>query len=385
MSTVPSREPIPSVQDVDRIVGIHPDGIGNLEITWCYYRLSAAFHARGPACANWCTFAAWASRQAGQTIRGEDLLADLERHAGKGWVLLQPVRSLWRWMLRRGLFDPETRIGRLVKDIHSPFDSFERASDAVARGNRKVFEEIGREFARYLAADPQDETSFIEFLAGLRPGEPPQGQRFLRQAFTRYWTAGSESALKRRLEMYFLANLEIGFHEQTRLQPEIQEALETPLRTAGDLGKRALRILFPASKDWWRWYRRLLCNIFGRAAKAFEQFSVALTRRVITHRMMTLAIPGGVLSLAQHLGAPPAPSLVALDLPDAAAAIEGFRPRDRNPDDCGADDWSVLAQRMYYILHLFRVYHEDPALLSAPFLPEQAERFQAGILPEGEL
>jgi hypothetical protein len=26
----------------------------------------------GP-CANWCTFATWASRQAGQTIRGEDL------------------------------------------------------------------------------------------------------------------------------------------------------------------------------------------------------------------------------------------------------------------------------------------------------------------------
>jgi hypothetical protein len=32
-----------------------------------------------------------------------------------------------------------------------PTSAFDRASDAVARGNRKVFEEIGREFARLLA------------------------------------------------------------------------------------------------------------------------------------------------------------------------------------------------------------------------------------------
>ena len=32
-----------------------------------------------------------------------------------------------------------------------PASAFDRASDAVARGNRKVFEEIGREFARLLA------------------------------------------------------------------------------------------------------------------------------------------------------------------------------------------------------------------------------------------
>ena len=32
--------------------------------------------------------------------------------------------------------------------LHTPFDAVELASDAVARGNRKVFEEIGYEFAR---------------------------------------------------------------------------------------------------------------------------------------------------------------------------------------------------------------------------------------------
>ena len=57
--------------------------------------------------------------------------------------------------------------------LHTPFDAVELASDAVARGNRKVFEEIGYEFARWLA-DPEP-----DFLDGLRPGDPPDGQRLL--------------------------------------------------------------------------------------------------------------------------------------------------------------------------------------------------------------
>ena len=44
----------------------------NLEITHCYSLLAAAFAARSGEGANWCTYATWASRQAGRTIRGED-------------------------------------------------------------------------------------------------------------------------------------------------------------------------------------------------------------------------------------------------------------------------------------------------------------------------
>ena len=46
------------------------------------------------------------------------------------------------------------RLGRLTAGLHTPFDAFERASDAVARGNLRVFEEIGLEFARYLEECP---------------------------------------------------------------------------------------------------------------------------------------------------------------------------------------------------------------------------------------
>ena len=73
-----------------------------------------------------------------------------ERRLGDARRLLHPIATLWRRLLRRGLFDRESRLGRLTAELHTPFDAFELASDAVARGNLKVFEEIGLEFARYL-------------------------------------------------------------------------------------------------------------------------------------------------------------------------------------------------------------------------------------------
>ena len=122
-----------------------------------------------------------------------------------------------------------------MADLHTPFDAFELASDAVARGNRKVFAEIGLEFARYLhecdADAAPDSADVAAFLDGLRPGDPPDGQRYLRQAFTRYQQQRFEPDPKRRAELVVLANLEIGLHEQTRLQPEIGEALDAAATT----------------------------------------------------------------------------------------------------------------------------------------------------------
>src|SRR6187397_3315057 len=224
-----NQSPAPSVDEVRRIVAITNPVIRNLEITECYSRLAAAFAARSGEGANWCTFATWASRQAGGSIRGEDLLEHLGRTFGRGGRLLHPIRTLWRRLLRRGLFQPETRIGRLTAELHTPFDAFERASDSVARGNLKVFEEIGLEFARYLnECPPDDPAAFRRFLDGLRPGDPPDGQRYLRFAFERYERRQLKHDPKMQMELAVLANLAIGLHEQTRLQPQIREALDAP-------------------------------------------------------------------------------------------------------------------------------------------------------------
>ena len=57
--------------------------VRNLRITQCYHALSAAVAERISPGANWCTFATWASRQAGQTIRGEDFAVSSSRWPGR--------------------------------------------------------------------------------------------------------------------------------------------------------------------------------------------------------------------------------------------------------------------------------------------------------------
>jgi hypothetical protein len=54
--------------EVRQIAGLRDPVIRNLRITECYARLAAGVQSGG---ANWCTFATWASKQAGQTIRKE--------------------------------------------------------------------------------------------------------------------------------------------------------------------------------------------------------------------------------------------------------------------------------------------------------------------------
>src|SRR5215216_1003828 len=106
--------PGPTVEEVRRIVAISNPVIRNLEITQCYSRLAAEFASRSGEGANWCTYATWASRQAGRTIRGEDLRVLLEQKLEHGRWLLHPIATMWRRLLRRGLFERETRVGRVT-------------------------------------------------------------------------------------------------------------------------------------------------------------------------------------------------------------------------------------------------------------------------------
>jgi hypothetical protein len=327
-----------AVEEVGRIAGLPDPVIRNLQITECYSRLAASV-ADGRPGANWCTFATWASRQAGSTIRGEDMLDVLQRELGRDAELLHPIASFWRVLLRHGLFNRESRFARLVWRLHTPLDAFALASDAVARGNRKVFAEIGLQFARYLALD------FETFLAGL---DDPD----LRVAFT-HLEQGRATA---DAGLIVLANLEIGLHEQTRLQPEIGEALDA----AG------------APE------RPLLVRILGWP---LQRQLTRLSREAITHCLMVLSLPDAVLFLGRNLDRPMAPSANT----DLDALLARYEPVAPAPDDCGARDWSDLTQRMHYIAHLFRAYHEDAALTAPPFTPAQVERLRAGALPDGGL
>jgi hypothetical protein len=390
MLPAPAPAPQPQTVEVEAIARLADPVIRNLRITDCYHRLSLAFSAFTGPCANWCTFATWASRQAGCTIRGEDFLARLDRELSSVSALLHPVQALWRTILRLGLFHPGTPLGRAVRAIHTPFDAFERASDAVARGNRKVFEEIGLVFAHYLEACPEEAApesqAFQAFLAGLRPGTPPEGQHLLADAFPRYQRLRLETDPKVRAELVLLANLEIGLHEQTRLQPEIREAIDAGPATAEDLGQRALHELIPSAAGWWKLARSPAIALLELLARALHRFSVRITRRTITECLMVLSLPGGrVLLLGNNLADPFPEPLRDIADPDLAALIAQFEPAARAADDCGARDWSELPQRMHYIVHFFRVCQAQPALFAPPFTTEQARLIREGRVPDGSL
>jgi len=377
------------VAEVQRIAAIPDPAVRNLAITACYSRLAAAVAARTGAGANWCTYATWASRQAGRTIRGEDLSGQIELRLGAGRSLLHPVQTLWRRLLRRGLLRPETRLGRLVAEVHTPFDAVERAGAAVARGNKKVFDEIGVEFARYLAECPPDEPvespAFERFGDGLRSGDPPEGQRYLRAAFGRYQELRTVGEPGRRVELAVLANLEIGLHEQARLDPEIREALDASDATTHDLGRRALAAVFPSSERWWTAARRPATAAAGALAAGLQRGSSRLARELITESMMVLSLPGRVLLLGANIDDAFPDELRNPTERDLVELLARFEPVPPAADDCGVRDWSVYEQRMHYIAHLFRVFHLNQELASSPFTPEQLAAIARGTLPDGEL
>jgi hypothetical protein len=384
----------PTVGDVERIAVLGEPVLRNLQITQCYCELSRHFAARtGGGPANWCTFATWASKQAGQTIRKEDLRRAFERlFSGSpdaksvGNAALAAVADL---STKRG---PE-RVADAMRQALLPDCAFERASDAVARGNRKVFEEIGHEFARFLALPAADgvidPTQLASFHEGLRAGDPPDGQGYLRQAFTSYASAFREGDPKARAELTLLANLAIGWHEQTRLQPEIVEAFDSPFEEPIKLRRGLLRhLLRPRFGLALRLLAELVPGRRTRVKTALDELDrhvKQIAHEAITDVLMTISLPGRALSLGRDVPGTYPPELARIENAELRELLVRV---DRTPDTprgSGADSWSSLPDRLNYIADLFRVYQHDPTVLSDAFSAEQAAMIRSGGRPGGRL
>lgn len=367
----------------------------NLQITQCYHELAAAMAARTGIHANWCTFATWASKQAGQTIRKEDLWRALEQVVLEALVAQEAMPAIVASAQAFGSRRSEEEIQESVADVLNPLSAFDRASDAVARGNRKVFEEIGREFARFLAGCLNDATFDLErlarFCATLLPGEPPDGQQYLRQAFTHYYQAVFEGDSKARAELMLLGNIEIGLHEQTRLQPEIEDAMDAALVNRRQFRARLIKALFPY-RGWLARLRLFLLRLFDRPSPldaVLDAVWLEACRQlhlVITECLLVITFPPGVrIRLGDDLQTPFPASLQQLTLPNLRALLEKIDPTPDSTRATGAVDWAQLADRLHFIADLFRCYHESIGLFEPPFTPEQTAALKAGRLPDGRL
>jgi hypothetical protein len=389
-----ARRPFPSVSDVAAVSANGEPVLRNLQITQAYHELSVALAAHTGPTANWCTFATWASKQAGQSIRGEDLARKVEHVLGAPGGL-QEAWFKRQWRARRLGPASEARVLRAaMRQAFPAGDVLRRVADAVARGNKKVFEEIGREFARFLEVlqdhPAPDPAQIDRFARGLRPGGPPDGQDLLAGAFASYGRALCETDAKARAELMLLANLRAGLHEQIRLQPEIVEALEAPVADPGALKERLTDVLLghadrPAN------LRMRPSLLLGRSA-VVEAVSVELAadfrrrvRSLITEELMTLELPSGRLRLGSDVPAPFPGSLQTIENAELLSLLNAIDPTPDSRRESAAEDWGDLDDRIHFIADLFRAGQEDPSLFAAPYTPEQAEAISSGRIPSGRL
>ncbi len=381
--------------EVGRIAELDTPVLRNVQITQSYFELSAALARRFGSGANWCTFATWASKQAGQTMRKEDLSRALEQAMTDTPAAREAAAELTALIRLKDPKKDATAVRKLIWEALNPGAAMERASDAVGRGNQKVYAEIGRAFAGFIescADDPApDPDKIARFCDTLRDGDPPDGQRYLRRAFTHYYQALFAAEPKARAEWLLLANLEIGFHEQTRLQPEIAEALEASVIDPNQFTRRLLSALFPHS-SWIVYAGLLLMRLVGSRTQldlVSERFFTEIRhriRRFLTDHLMVLCFPKGQrLRLGEDLQAAFPENLRHLANPELLALLQQIDPTPDSLHNTGAVDWADLKERIHFIADMFRCYHESADLLEPPFSAEQVAEMKAGNVPAGEL
>jgi hypothetical protein len=375
---------VPSVADVEAIGACASPILRNLRITQAYHELTTATAAMLGSGANWCTFATWASKQAGQTIRGEDLGRKIEEAFATSaavHVVVARIRDLRR---AAGRAVDATTVLSALRDACAPLLSIARVADAVARGNKKVFDEIGAEFARFVTIPRSrgDDAVVEGFLGRFRPGDPPEGQRLLAGAFRDYHRARRLTDPKTRAQRMFLANVRIGLHEQTRLQPEIADALNAPVPDPVAVGRHLSEKLLPGQLARVPGSQRMLAEVSGRLLEPLR----AVVRRVVTEELMMFTLPDGrTLRLGTDLTGSFPEHLAKLDDPEAVAFMRAVDPTSDSLRGSGAEDWADLADRIHMLLDLFRQQHENAALFQPPFTTEQVQAIAVGRTPDGSL
>lgn len=384
---------IPTVENVARIANISDPVIRNLNITQGYYELSQAMSKYTDGNPNWCTFAVWASKQAGQSIRKEDLSRTFEQlfHQSPEITLLLNTLSQHSDVIKN-LPEVKAISGFILKALN-PDASFEHSAQSVAEGNKKVFAEIGGEFARFLSTfkseDHFTEENISKFCSAFRPGNPPDGQQMLKDAFTSYFKARKQTDEKVKEEMILYSNLLIGYHEQTRLQPQIVEALNAAFTNEDEIKIKFLKELLPGFWLRIRYYISKLLHSKMPLDVAIDQLlnlAKQKVREVITDCMMTLRIPTNeLLKLGEDLKKKFPQRLEHITTAQLKELLNKIDPTPDSIKESGAKDWGDLKDRIHFIADLFRAFFEHIQLYNQPFTDDQVKVLKKGRRPEGML
>lgn len=374
-AAIPNEEALAKrLEDLTRIAQLENPVLRNLLITQRYHDLShdlALVLGRGNA--NWSTFATWASRTAGQSIRKEDVPKEFVA------FLKDEARLEARLARFRKRLGP---LAAFLPDL-DPFELARAILDEVSRqiaiGNLRVYRELTPLFARFASefADPAQRTAAAieRFVAQLTDGAAKDGgQDDLKKAFRAYYEAATcnDNALAAQLILY--GNVLIGLHEQTRLQENIAGALDAPFSESvyqrfGAFGPRFLHPIFR--------------SVIRNGVKLLASELVDDWQRIATRFLMKLQSPNGEeIPLGSDL--PPGefdPLLRVLTLPELVAFLSIYDPDLTTTKGCGAVNWTVLGDRMRFIGELFRVSQTDVSWFEQPFEPLEREDFEARRVP----
>jgi hypothetical protein len=355
----------------------------NLLITQAYHDLSSALdEALGSGNANWCTFATWASRCAGQFVRNEQVPAYAHARLGQ----MESVRVALAQTKAALVSADEDEIDddgflELVRDV------VHRVSTLVTAGNLAVFGELAPVFSRALDVFAVDDRpgALEPLLETLEPGPSERGgQSLLQSALRHYAAARVEPDMGRKAARILLANAQIGLHEQIRLQPFIAGSIYAPIREALEETLEESDSLVPAQlrDEVHAVMTRILHPLARTAGKLWAEF--------VTHFVMTLPLPSGTVMLGRALPPPPGAPLYPASLDpiiddEAAEFLMQHGAHDPHSAGDGAVDWATLSDRMRFILDLFRSRQCDLSLLGTPFTAGQRDALLAGRRVDGPL
>lgn len=378
------------VDQASRIVAMESQPVlRNLLITQCYHDLSREIgRVLGAHNANWCTYATWASKTAGRFIRNEEVpalfrkvLEDSHGFQAGATRILHRLRGLHPAM---ALIPEHGLLGLADKIMHD-------VSNQIIAGNLKVFSELAPVFARFIHlfdGGRFDDKAADQLLSSMRVGPSSKdGQSLLHEALEHFIAAARESDPMLKAQHMLIANAQTGLHEQIRLQPFIAGSLNAPVEDVlhglwQDHHNAAPEpSLFGRIHALWD---RMGHAVVYDAEKAWDTFS--------SIELMTLAVPGQMLHLGSAL--PPVlqhkplypEMLIEIKNHEAYALLEQYDALDPHAEGrVGANDWTSLAQRMRYILALFRSRQQEATILGQPFSDAQHAELWLDRVPSGAL
>jgi hypothetical protein len=364
MSIILTDEYIQSIVESENLI------VRNLQVTQGYYRLSQSMkrYMSGNN-VSWCAFATHASKTAGQALRHELMPRYL-----RGLMIRRAGYDNTFVFFKDGLGEP---VGEVLEDHESRVgEALVRMSKLVSDGNITVFEELAWPFAGFIKRFKKDwirdDGKLKAFLDEyLQPGPLSKGgQDYLREAFTAYYNARFETNPKKKAEYVLIGNLLIGLHEQTRLQPQIEQAMVVPLELFSVPSKESGVKKVMSSK---------------RAAATRK-----IVARAITQMMMLITLPSRQLKLSQNVIAPTGlvaypQDLIKIENPRCLELVRMFEMRQDTLTGSAADDWSNLDERMSFVVDFFRSHQQYKRMWEPPFLREQARVIESGHYPAGPL